>query len=50
VIVVECTKHQTRKWHLVEWRGLLDFLKSIALAVLAAMLIRGFLLQAFYIP
>lgn len=50
VIVVERANHQTRNWHLVEWRGLLDFLKSIALAVLAAMLIRGFFLQAFYIP
>jgi signal peptidase I len=34
----------------VERRTLLDFLESIALAVLAAILIRGFLLQAFYIP
>ncbi len=47
---MERANNQIQKWHLVQWSGLLDFLKSIALAIVVAMLIRGFLLQAFYIP
>jgi signal peptidase I len=50
VVVVERVNHQTRNWHLVQRHGLLDFLRSIALAVLAAMLIRGLLMAPFYIP
>jgi signal peptidase I len=49
-MVVERADHQARNWHLIQRHGLLDFLRSTALAILVAMLIRGFLLQAFYIP
>lgn len=47
---VERANHQTRSRHIAERHRLLDLLRSLALALLAALLIRSFLLAPFYIP